>query len=148
MPEERDPIEIAARALRHRDRSRHEIDGRLERAGVEADARADALDTLERVGYVDDARFAAARAAAVAARGYGDDWIRHDLERHGIAAATVEDALAALEPEAARARVLAAHLGSSAKTWGRLARKGFSAESLETALGVDVAEDGNGELEL
>ena len=45
----------------------HELDERLARAGVDEAARADALETLERVGYVDDARFAVARAAALAA---------------------------------------------------------------------------------
>ena len=58
-PRERDPVELAARALQHRDRSRRELDERLARAGVGDSERADALDTLERVGYVDDARFAA-----------------------------------------------------------------------------------------
>ena len=39
-----DPIELAARALRHRDRSRHELDERLARAGVDDAERAEALD--------------------------------------------------------------------------------------------------------
>ena len=77
VPSEPDPIEIAARALRHRDRSRRQLDERLARAGVDDDGRAEALETLERVGYVDDGRFARARAAALAERGYGDDGIRH-----------------------------------------------------------------------
>ena len=77
MPAERDPIDLAARALHHRDRSRRELDDRLARAGVDDDERADALDTLERVGYVDDGRFAAAtgrgarRSAATATRRSG-----------------------------------------------------------------------------
>jgi regulatory protein len=147
-PADRDPLEIAARALRHRDRSRREIDDRLARAGVDEETRADALETLERVGYVDDTRFAASRAASLAARGYGDDWIRHDLERHGVAAAAVEEALGTLEPECERAAALVARLGRTAKTGAQLARKGFSSDALETALGADVAEGGNGELEL
>ena len=145
---DRDPIEIAARALRHRDRSRHEIEERLARAGVDDDARADTLETLERVGYVDDARFAAARAAALATRGYGDEWIRLDLERHGIASETVGEAVAALAPERERAALLAARLGRTAKTGARLARKGFSADALEEALGPGIAYDAGGELEL
>jgi SOS response regulatory protein OraA/RecX len=58
QPHASDPIGVAARALRHRDRSRRQIEERLARAGVEDDRRADALDALERIGYVDDARFA------------------------------------------------------------------------------------------
>ncbi|HEX7524665.1 MAG TPA: RecX family transcriptional regulator, partial [Gaiellaceae bacterium] len=104
MPAERDPIDLAARALHHRDRSRRELDDRLARAGVTDDVRADALDTLERVGYVDDARFAATRAEALAGRGYGDEAIRLDLEGHGIGIEEVAAAIGGLEPELERAR--------------------------------------------
>ena len=100
---ERDPIELAARSLHYRDRSRSELDARLARAGIDEDARADALDTLERVGYVDDARFAAVRAAALAGRGYGDEAIRHDLAGHQLRPEAIEAGLATLEAEAARA---------------------------------------------
>ncbi len=139
-PRERDPIDLAARALQYRDRSRRELDDRLSRAGVGDAERADALETLERVGYVDDARFAAARAEALAGRGYGDEAIRDDLERHGIAAAGAAEAIAGLDPELERARGLVERLGRSLKTAQYLARKGFGEESLETAVGSDVAE--------
>ncbi len=139
-PRERDPIDVAARALQHRDRSRRELDDRLARAGVGEDERADTLDTLERVGYLDDARFAALRAAALAGRGYGDEAIRHDLEDHGIAGESVVAAIGGLAPELERARELVARLGRSTRTAAQLARKGFAEESLETAVGLDVAE--------
>ena len=137
---ERDPVELAARALQHRDRSRRELDDRLARAGVGDSERADALDTLERVGYVDDTRFAASRAGSLAGRGYGDEAIRHDLTRHGVDGEAAAAAIGGLEPEVDRARALVARLGRSAKTAQQLARKGFSGESLEAALGADVAE--------
>ncbi|HVC88471.1 MAG TPA: regulatory protein RecX [Gaiellaceae bacterium] len=140
MPAERDPIDIAARALAHRDRSRHELEERLARAGVDERRRADALETLERVGYVDDNRFAAARAAALTERGYGDAAIRHDLTGHGVDSGAVHGAVAGLEPEADRARALVARLGRSAKTGAQLARKGFAEDSIEAALGADVAQ--------
>jgi regulatory protein len=130
-----DPIELATRSLRHRDRSRHEIDERLAKAGVGARERADALRTLERVGYLDDGRFAATRAAALASRGQGDRAIRFELGGHGLSAEQVEAALATLAPEAERAAGLADRLGRSPKTAAHLSRKGFSLESLETALG-------------
>jgi regulatory protein len=136
---DRDPLEIAARALRHRDRSRQEIADRLARAGVEGEEQADALDALERVGYVDDARFASARADALAARNLGDEAIRHDLGGHGIAGEAVEAAIAALPPEATRAHALAGRLGRSAKTAAALGRKGFSPDSLESAFGSEIA---------
>jgi regulatory protein len=130
-----DPIEIATRSLRHRDRSSHEIDERLAKAGVTAPDRADALRTLERVGYLDDARFASTRAAALASRGQGDRAIRFELAGHGLSAEQVETALATLLPEADRAAALADRLGRTPKTAARLSRKGFSTDSLETALG-------------
>jgi regulatory protein len=137
---DRDPLEIAARALLHRDRSRREIEVRLARAGVDADDRDDALETLERVGYLDDARFAASRAEALAARGFGDEAIRHDLGEHGVVAAeAVEAALGSLAPEATRAQGLVERLGATAKTAAALTRKGFAPESLEAALGGEIA---------
>jgi regulatory protein len=134
-----DPLEIAADALRHRDRSRHEVEERLARAGVDGDERDDALETLERLGYLDDTRFAAGRAEALAARGFGDEAIRHDLAEHGVAAEAVEAALGALAPESARAQELVERLGATAKTAAALTRKGFAPESLEAALGGEIA---------
>ena len=139
-PREREPVELAARALQHRDRSRRELDERLARAGVGDSERAEALDTLERVGYVDDVRFAATRAGSLAGRGYGDEAIRHDLADHGVEGGAVEAAIGGLEPELDRARALVERLGRSAKTARRLAGKGFCEESLEVTLGADVAE--------
>jgi regulatory protein len=137
---ERDPIDLAALALQHRDRSRREVERRLAAAGIDEEARTDALDTLERVGYVDDGRFAATRAAALAGRGYGDEWIRHDLGEHGVAPEAVAAAIGALVAEAERAAALVERLGRSARTGARLARKGFGEDALEVALGIDVAE--------
>ena len=137
---EHDPIEIAARALQHRDRSRRDLDQRLARAGIDEDRRNDALETLERVGYLDDERFAGARAEALAGRGYGDEWIRHDLAEHGVATDAVGEAIRALPPEAERAAALAERLGRTPKTGAHLARKGFGQDAIEAALGIDVAE--------
>ena len=109
----------AARALKTRDRTSAELDARLDRAGVRATARTAALATLERLGVVDDERFARRRAAALAERGRGDAAIRWDLERRGVPREVVEVALAALEPEYIRANRLG--LGPPA-----LARRGFS----------------------
>jgi len=135
-----DPIEIAARALQHRDRSRQEVEERLARAGIDEDRRNDALETLERVGYVDDERFAGARAGALANRGYGDEWIRHDLAEHGVAPEAVAEAIGALVPEAERAAALVERLGRSPKTGVQLGRKGFGEDTLAAALGIDIAE--------
>jgi regulatory protein len=129
-----DPVELAARALQHRDRSRHEVAERLAKAGVTEDRRAEALDTLERVGYLDDERFAKARAEALAGRGYGDEWIRHDLGWHGVEGEEAEAAIAALAPERERAAALIARLGPGPKTAGHLGRKGFGEDAVELAV--------------
>jgi SOS response regulatory protein OraA/RecX len=113
------PEEVALRALRAADRSRAELDARLERRGIGAAERRRALDGLERLGYLDDARTAALRAERLAARGYGDAYIRADLERRGLPAG---DAVAGLAPEAERA-VRFAHKGPA---W--LGRRGFAHE--------------------
>ena len=91
---------------------------------------------------MDDARLAAARAETLAGRGNGDQAIRFDLEQRGIEAAAVEQALANLEPEAARAAALVRRLGRTAKTAAQLRRKGFSEDSLESAIGAAIAAGG------
>jgi regulatory protein len=134
VPADPDPIEIAARALQHRDRSRRQLDERLARAGVDEAGRAEALETLVRVGYLDDGRYARARAATLAERGYGDDGIRHFLEQDGLSPPEATEAVAELEPERERAARLVARLGPGPRTAARLARKGFGAESVEAAV--------------
>ena len=131
MTRSEDAVEQALRALRYRDRSAAELDARLERRGVGEAEREQALETLERVGYVDDDRFARARAEQLAARGSGDALIRHELEGRGLAAEHVDAALAALEPERDRAAEIAARRGRSLKTARYLASRGFDPDTLE-----------------
>jgi len=50
-------MEIAARFLATRPRSRREVERRLQRAGAEPQVVDAALDRLKRLGYVDDAAF-------------------------------------------------------------------------------------------
>src|SRR3954469_5827195 len=92
-------IERAAKALARRDHSSASLMAKLERAGVSEEVSKAAVGALERGGYVDDVRLAHARAAHLAAKGDGDEWIRGDLETQGAPA----DAIAALDPETARA---------------------------------------------
>jgi SOS response regulatory protein OraA/RecX len=113
------PEDVALRALRAADRSRAELDSRLERRGFTADERREALDALGRLGYLDDRRTAALRAERLAERGYGDAYIRADLARRGL---PTESALASLEPESVRA----ARFADKGGAW--LARRGFAQE--------------------
>jgi SOS response regulatory protein OraA/RecX len=111
--------DVALRALRAADRSRSELDARLERRGFAADDRRQALDDLERLGYLDDERTAEMRAQRLAERGYGDVYIRADLERRGL---PTDRALARLEPESERA----SRFEDRGPGW--LARRGFALE--------------------
>jgi len=141
VPEPPDPVGLAARALRHRDRSAHEIEQRLERAGVDAAGRAEALDTLARLGYVDDERFARTRAESLAGRGHGDMAIRFDLRRHGVGGENVDAAIDALEPELARAQTVVERRGTTPRTARHLSAKGFSRETIDAALGKALASE-------
>jgi regulatory protein len=123
--------ELALRALRRRDHSRRDLERRLERAGVPADERTRVLDALADAGLQSDARFAEARAKALAERSAGDELIRRDLAQHGIDEEVATDALAALRPEAERAERAFARRGGGAKALRYLAAKGFAAGSLE-----------------
>ena len=114
-----DPTEVALRALRHRDRSRRELEQRLAQAGIPADER-----------------FATGRARTLAERGAGNDLIRTDLRRRGVAAEAVEEAITELEPEDVRAAELYERRGADAKALRYLARKGFSQDVLTGISGL------------
>lgn len=135
-------IDRAVRALARRDHSAASLRAKLDRAGVSAVTQAEAVEALERVGYVDDSRFARDRAARLAERGYGDDWIRADLEAQGVAAETAAASVASLEPEDGRAERVAAKAGQGARTVRLLARRGFADETIERLLARGVAHDG------
>jgi regulatory protein len=126
-----DAVETALRALRYRDRTTAELDARLAQRGVGEAEREQALETLERIGYVDDERFARSRAERLAERGSGDALIRDDLERRGVAAETVDAVLAGLAPERERVARIVEQRGPGLKTARYLAARGFGEDSLE-----------------
>jgi regulatory protein len=129
-------LATAGRALAKAPQSRRRLGERLRRRGVPAAAQREALETVTAAGLVDDPRLARARAAALAARGWGDLAIAARLEREGFEEADVRAVLAELEPEGARASAFLAELaGSRRKAWGALVRRGFSPDAIEEALG-------------
>jgi len=134
-----DALRKGLTALRYTDHTAATLDRRLTARGVTPAQRESAIDTLSRAGLVDDARFAERRAAALAARGAGDELIRADLESRGVPAEVTAAATALLEPEEDRARRIVAAEGRSTKVLRRLAAKGFSQDVLE-ALVADGAE--------
>ena len=133
-------LQVAGRALRHRDLSRRRLAERLEGA-VPPAAAAESLATLERAGLVDDGRVARAQAESLAGRGYGDEAIRHRLRGEGLGEELVEAALSALPPEPERARPLIERRGPGPRTARYLAGRGFGEETVETALGAAFGQD-------
>jgi len=129
-------LQVAERVLRHRDLSRQRLSERLAAAVPPATA-AESLATLERAGLVDDERVALARAESLAARGYGDEAIRHRLRAEGLP----EEAVGELEPEAERARPLIERRGPGSRTARYLAARGFGEDAVEAALGAAFGQE-------
>lgn len=133
-------LAVAGRMLGRRDLAARRLAERLARAVTPA-AAGEAVETLTKVGVVDDGRYARTRAEALAGRGYGDAAIRHDLEGQGIGGELIQGALEALPPEPERARRVVERRGPGARTARYLAGKGFGEEALELAAGTSFAPD-------
>ncbi len=133
-------LEVAGRALRARDLSERALADRLE-SRVAPAARDEALQTLARVGVLDDRRVAQNRAAVLAERGYGDAAIRHDLHRRGLEPEEIEDAIARLDPEPLRASAIVGRRGRGPATARHLAARGFAEDAVESALETGFATD-------
>jgi SOS response regulatory protein OraA/RecX len=132
-------LDIAARSLRLRDRSELEVAERLAARGVAPVHQREAVTVLRRAGLLDDARFAATRAAALADRGYGDEAVRHDLEQRGLDEAAVSEAVAGLAPERERVAALEDRFGGGVRAARALARRGFGEDALEALVARDEA---------
>ncbi|HEY7708336.1 MAG TPA: RecX family transcriptional regulator [Gaiellaceae bacterium] len=124
--------ELALRALNHRDRSRRELERRLERAGISADERVATLDELADCGLLSDERFAEARARGLASKNGSDSLIRNDLRRHGIDADVIDTLVEGLEPESERAARIFRRRGGDDRALRYLSSKGFCRESIES----------------
>jgi regulatory protein len=133
-------FDTALRAVARREQTSAALQRRLERRRLPAGDRDAAVGALERVGLVDDARYALRRAESLAERGHGDAAIRWRLEREGVGAAEAARALAALEPESERARRLVSGRGAASFGARELARRGFSEEAIEAAVPDFVAD--------
>jgi regulatory protein len=133
-------VDTALRAVSRREQSSAELDRRLQRRGFAPGLREETLNRLERIGLVDDERYAMRRAESLSERGHGDEAIRWRLERDGVGGETVAKAVAALPPERQRARLVVAARGAGVRTATELARRGFGEDAVEEALGQIVAE--------
>ena len=133
-------VDTALRAVSRREQSSAELDRRLQRRGFAPGLREETLNRLERVGLVDDERYAMRRAESLSERGHGDEAIRWRLERDGVGGEAVARALASLPPERQRARLVVAARGAGVRTARELARRGFGEDAVEEALGQAVAD--------
>jgi regulatory protein len=133
-------LATAGRALAQRPLSRRQLSERLRLRGVTPPVVRETLGLLAAAGLVDDARLARARAAALADRGWGDLAIAARLQRDGVEEAEVRAALAGLPPETRRAAALVAEISDVRKAGSMLARRGFSSDAIEGALGSLDAE--------
>jgi regulatory protein len=133
-------VDTALRAVSRREQSSAELDRRLQRRGFAPGLREETLNRLERVGLVDDERYAMRRAESLSERGHGDEAIRWRLERDGVGGEAVARALASLPPERQRARLVVAARGAGVRTARELARRGFGEDAVEEALGQVVAD--------
>lgn len=136
-------LEAATKALARRDRSAASLAEYLERKGAAPDDARLAVERLREAGYVDDSRYAAERAAVLADRGFGDEAVRFELERDGVARDQIAAALLALEPERDRALTAIRQARSPFAAIRRLAAKGFSADALEAALAEARLDSGS-----
>jgi SOS response regulatory protein OraA/RecX len=118
------------------------LERRLAAKGISEDEREQVLATLRRTGLVDDERYASARASSLAGRRAGNDLIRHDLERSGLAPETIAVALESLEPEYVRVRRIVERRGVGPGVQRYLVGKGFSEDAIEAVLGESAAETG------
>ena len=134
-------LATAGRALAQRPLSRRRLAERLDRRGVPPAMQREAVGTIAAAGLLDDARLAAARAAALAEGGWGDLAIATRLRREGIEEADVGRALADLPDEAERAVALMARISDRRKAWSLLVRRGFAPDAIDSVLGSLDAED-------
>ncbi|MDQ4006168.1 MAG: recombination regulator RecX [Actinomycetota bacterium] len=91
--------ERALRLLSVRSRSRTELMHRLRRAGYESEEIEEALSDLERVGLIDDERFAREVAEDRRKRGYGPRAGMAALRQKGVDRAVAERVVEESQPE-------------------------------------------------
>lgn len=126
--------------LVRRERSRRELQTRLERDGYSAEESSAAMETLQAGGQLSNARFAEMLARTRSSNGYGPLRITAELRTHAIADAEIRAVLDALEvdwQELAQ-RQLRRHFGqggvADAKARARqaafLLRRGFDAATV------------------
>jgi regulatory protein len=140
--------ESAFRLLGYRDRSRAELGRKLRDRGYPAAVASAVVARLEELGIVDDQRFAASWVRSRAAQGMGARRIARELGQKGVAAETID---AALAPEAseetqlqAAVHALRGKVATDPRQRDRLVRrlvtKGFDLRTAIRAVGSSAEE--------
>jgi len=139
----------ALKLLRHRARSRHELSLALARKGFSEDVAHATLARLAELGYLDDARFARARAESLLSAGrLGEASVRERLLAHGLSESEADAALADAKAEVGFDALASGRtLLQRRRLWGRplderekaqaarfLTARGFSEDDVERLL--------------
>jgi SOS response regulatory protein OraA/RecX len=127
-------LDVATKALARRDFSERGLRDRLERAGIDPTETERVVARLRGEGILNEARFAANRARALAEQGKGDAAIRFDLEAQGLPGELIEAALGELEPERERAERIVGGRNRGPATARLLASRGFDEDVIEAAV--------------
>jgi len=149
-----DALGYVLRLLRVRGRTRRELELALERRGFGPPVRARVLRRVEELGYVDDARWALARATSLLEqRRLAPQAVERRLLAAGVAEQDARAAVAracedaGFEPVEAARRLLASRLPPGrlstqerARAARLLASRGFSEDVVETVLGEASVE--------
>jgi regulatory protein len=142
------PAALKARALGHlarREHSRAELSRKLAPHAESAEALLFLLDELESKKQLSDARYAEVRSHWMA-RKYGAARIRQDLKAKGVADDVVASVSSAGELDRAKAilarkyRDVASTREEKARRMRFLQSRGFSFDTIRSALSVDDAE--------
>jgi len=154
-PAEQDPVETGLRLLGRREHSRAELSVKLAARGFEAADVERALDRLQDMGALDEARFAEQFISMRLRQGYGPARIRRELSQRGVDAEAFDAQLAAAEEtnddahwtaraeETRRRRFgdeLPTEYAERARQARFLERRGFSAAHIARVLRGDIDE--------
>jgi regulatory protein len=136
--------------LDRRDYSRAELLRKLDEKGYDAAAAEEAVDRLVYLGFVDDARYAPIVVRHYAAKGYGAQRIRGELQRRGIPKELWDTAMAEMpQQDETLDRLLRSRLkGAPAcdrdalrKATDALRRKGYGWDEISAAVERMRAEE-------
>ena len=129
--------------LDRRDYSREELRRKLAEKGFDDAAAEQALDRLAELGFVDDARYAPIVVRHYAAKGFGAQRIRAELQRRGIPKELWDAALEEMPEQdetldrLLRSRLRGADVGdrdAMRKATDALRRKGYSWDEISAAV--------------